>query len=207
MVTALQRTVIFFSWMLACSVSFLVGETDAQSKRPKPRTAGRQIAAQWEGRFKGSYYYVIPYEIAFPDSYKNLLQMFDSKFAFFYVVVDNRQGKETVQFNPRQADFFVLLQRGRVTGVDLSNTFADPSQSKKISKEFREMYVPIEVPKGEIKWTLFVMGYFLLGDVTQAYWAFPGEAPQKLKEKPFDPWDARRYKLKPVPGTEKKEKK
>jgi hypothetical protein len=171
--------------------------------RPVPATAGKKIACQWEGRFKGTYYYVIPYEIVYPKSYKKLLEMFESKFAFFYVIVDNKQGKEKVVFNPKQADFFVLLFNGRRTGVDLSNTLADPAQSKKISQEFKDMYVPIEVPPGEAKWTIFVMGYFALGDATQAYWSFPGEN-QKMKEKPLDPVDVRRYKLKPLPGTEDK---
>jgi hypothetical protein len=203
----LVRTALFLVALLAALALLAMTEACAQQKRPKPVTAGKKIAVQWETRYKGTAYFVIPYELVYPESHKKLQEMFEQTFCFFFVVVDNKTGSETIQFDPKSADFFVYVQSGQRTGVNLTNTFKDPAQDKKISKEFKEAYIPIEVPKGQIKWTLLVMSQFALGDVTSARWTFPGETPKVLKEKPLDKVDIIRYKLKPVPGTDKRSRK
>jgi hypothetical protein len=135
--------------------------------------------------------------------------MFPEKYIFFFVVVDNRRGSDTVVFDPKKGDVTLLMQEGKSGGrrtmVDLTNSLKDPSVAAKVSQAFKDAYVPIEVPKGEMKHTLAVFSPFNIGDIRAALWSFPGEN-KEMKGKPLTPADIKRFKLEPV-GGEKKEKK
>jgi hypothetical protein len=130
-----------------------------------------------------------------------------TKYQIFWVVIDNRRGSATATFDPKSGDATIYLQKGntRLTPIDLSNTFKDPDASRKISKAFKEAYIPIEVPKGEMKSTIALFSAFNLLDMRSATWSLAGEEPKPMKRKPLTQQDKAHYKLEPI-GEAPKEK-
>jgi hypothetical protein len=189
--------------LLAASFVLVCAQAFAQKK-----PATKQRAVMIDELHKGTRYTLIPYEVAFRESHAQLQAMFPDKYIFFFVVVDNRRGSETVVFDPKKGDVTLIMQegKGRRTMVDLTNTLKDPSVGPKVSQAFKEAYVPIEVPKGEMKHTLAVFSPFNISDIRSALWSFPGEN-KEMKGKPLTPADIKRFKLEPVGGdSDKKEK-
>lgn len=186
-------------------LSLVLGSANALAQKKTGKEPPKQKPVMIEEMYKGTRYLVIPYEVIYPESHAQLQAMFPDKFQFFYVVIDNRQGQNTVTFDPKSGDVTILLKKsGRYTAVNLSNTFADKSAAAKISQAFRDAYVPIEVPKGEMKHTILVFSLFNIGDIRSALWSFPGETPKEMKGKPLRVGDAKRYKLEPIGGEKEK---
>ena len=192
-------------FLTACLV--FVSMTAFAQKKPAGKEAPKQKAAMIEEVYKGTKYALIPYEVVYPESHAQLQSMFTDKFQFFYVVIDNRNGKDPVTFDPKSGDVTLLTKKGgRIVAINLTNTLTDPSQAAKISKAFKDSYVPIQVPPGETKYTILVFGLFNIGDLRSAMWSFPGEMPKEMKGKVLRTSDVKRYKLEPV-GAESKESK
>lgn len=179
----------------------------AQKKPAAKDAPKKQLPVIIEEVHKGTKYLLIPYEVIYPESHAKLQSMFEDKYQFFYVVIDNRNGQDTVTFDPKSGDVTLLTKKGgRIVAVNLTNTLKDPAQAAKISQAFKDAYVPIEVPKGEIKYTILVFGLFNIADLRCAMWSFPGELPKEMRAKPLRMADVKRYKLVPI-GEGKKDKK
>ena len=191
---------------LAASLVLISLNAFAQKKPPAGKTPAKQAPLMLDLTYKGTKYILIPYEVVYPKSHADLQEMFPDKYQIFWVVVDNRRGNADVTFDPKSGDATVYTQKGdRKTPVDLSNTFKDPEAAKKISKAFKEAYIPISVPKGEMKSTIVVFSPFNLLDIRSAAWSIVGEEPKPMKRKPLTRADQTHYKLEPI-GEAPKEK-
>ena len=191
--------------MVLVMLSLVLGSANALAQKKTGKEPPKQKPVMIEEMYKGTRYLVIPYEVIYPESHAQLQAMFPDKFQFFYVVIDNRQGQNTVTLDPKSGDVTILLKKsGRYTAVNLANTFADKSAAAKISQAFKDAYVPIEVPKGETKHTILVFSPFSIGDIRSAMWSFPGETPKEMKGKPLRIADVKRYKLEPIGGEKEK---
>jgi len=186
----------------------LVSVNAFAQKKPAPKKPTKQVPIMIEEKYKGTTYTLVPIEVVFPENYAQLQGMFSDKYTFFWLVIDNRRGEETVTFDPRKGDVTLIMEegKGRRTMVDLTNTLKDPSAAAKVTPAFKDAYVPIEVPKGEAKHTLVVFSPFLISDIRSALWSLPGQN-LNMKPKKMAPADIKRMKLDPVGGEkEKKEK-
>ena len=170
-------------------------------KKPTGKKPTKQIPIMLEEKFKGTTYTMVPIEVVYPENHAQLQGMFPDKYTFFWLIVDNRKGDEPVTFDPKKGDVTLIMEenKGRRTMVDLSNSLKDPSVAGKVSQAFKEAYVPIEVPKGEVKHTLVLFSPFLISDIRSAMWSFPGEM-KTMKPKRMTPSDIKRLKLEPVGG-------
>ncbi len=185
--------------LLALGLVLFAGSAFAQ-KKP---AAKKQLPIMIEEMFKGTRYVLVPIEVIFSENHDYLQNMWPEKYTFFFVVIDNRRGTEPVTFNPKRGDVTLIMENNsRRVMVDLTNSMKDPSLEGKISQAFKEAYVPIEVPAGEMKHTLACFSPFNIGDIRSALWSFPGEN-KNMKPKRLTPSDVKRFKLEPVGGEKK----
>jgi hypothetical protein len=200
----MKRALVLFAMLSLV----LVSVSAFAQKKPAGKKPTKQVPIMLEEKFKGTTYTLVPIEVVYPENHAQLQAMFPEKSTFFWLVVDNRRGEDTVTFDPKKGDVTLIMEenKGRRTMVNLTESLKDPSVAAKVSQAFKEAYVPIEVPKGEMKRTLVLFSPFLISDIRSALWSFPGEN-KNMKPKRMTPADIKRLKIEPVGGESEKEKK
>jgi len=162
-----------------------VDSADEVKKIPK------QPNLMWEVKSGGTRYYLIPYDSVSPSGHLKIRKQIPG-FMFFFVLVDNKRGKENVIFKYGSNDigFVCFRKKGEKDTIryghkDLTNTFKDPSQASKISPELKAMFKNLNLKPGEKGWTLICFSENVpLDRLAAVFWSLPDEPmPQNVTKK------------------------